>query len=84
MWFWRKSQIKLKNIRFLRTGAQSLPQFLNGNGRVAGEKRGLPAMAGEQQDLPLLRLLPQPLQSGFTAGTVKIRQGVVQNNGDFF
>ena len=42
----------------------------------------LPAVAGEEQDLARLRLLPQEVQGGGAAGVVKAGQGVVQDDGD--
>ena len=57
-------------------------EMLDGNGFVSGEEVCLPAMAGEQEDLPVFRLRPEPPESGGAAAVVKGGQGVVQNDGD--
>ena len=57
-------------------------QDLDGDGGVLPEMGRLPAVAGEEQDLARLRLLPQEVQGGGAAGVVKAGQGVVQDDGD--
>ena len=52
--------------------------------RHAVQDRSLPALAGEQEDLPLLRQLPQQLQGQRQPLVVEGGQGVVQQDGGLF
>ena len=56
-------------------------QPLDGNFAVSGKKFRLPAVAGEEQDLPVPGGLLQKPQGGGAAPVVEIGQGVVQHDG---
>lgn len=58
--------------------------MLNGHFRVSGKEISLPAVAGEQEDLPMGRGLLQPTEGGGAALVVEIGESVIQNDGDGF
>ena len=62
--------------------ARASAKLLDPDCRIVPEEGGLPAVAGEKEDLATLRLLPEETEGGGTAGVVKIREGVVQDQGD--
>ena len=47
-------------------------QPLNGNFLVSGEKRGFPAVAGEEKDLPVLSLTLQPAEGRGAAVVIEV------------
>ena len=53
----------------------ALRQPLNGDAVIPSEKFRLPAVAGEEENLPVLSRAPEIPQGGGTAGVVKIGQG---------
>ena len=59
-------------------------QPLDGNFAVSGKKFRLPAVAGEEQDLPVPSGLLQKPQGGGAAPVVEIGQGVVSTMGTCF
>ena len=56
-------------------------QPLDGDSGIIPEKVRLPAVTGEQENLAVFRLLPQPAEGGGAALAVKAGQSVVQNDG---
>ena len=56
--------------------------MLHRNLRICGKERGLPAMAGEEQNLAVPGSLLQPPERGSAACVIEVGQRVVQNDGN--